>query len=201
MTLSSLLANRRMVRSFDGSVVDANHLTELCTTALWSPTAGNSAGVRMHVIEHGDLPAYLAVATDEAWRERSERFDGLARAGAAVLVTSIPDAYEARYREPDKAASGLGHREAWPIPYWHTDAAMATMSLLLLLEEAGLQATIWGNFRNEEQISAWAGIDGEALFGTVLIGRGDGGDAPSRSLGRAVPPRRERVARVSPRPA
>jgi len=201
MTLSSLLAHRRMVRSFDGSAVDADHLTELCATALWSPTAGNSAGVRMHVIEHADLPAYFAVATDEAWRERSDRFAGLARAGAAVLVTSLPDAYEARYREPDKAASGLGYREAWPLPYWHTDAAMATMALLLLLEEDGLAATLWGNFRNEEAVAAWAGIDDDALFGTVLIGRADGGDAPSRSLRRTVPSRRERVARVSPRPA
>ncbi len=198
MTLSSLLASRRMVRSFDGTPIDLDALHELCAMALWSPTAGNSAGVRLNVVAQHDLPDFFAVATDEAWRSRSTRFAGLSRAGAAVLVTSLPQAYEERYQDADKASSGLGDRKAWPVPYWHTDAAMATMALLLLLEEAGLQATIWGNFRNDEQIAAWAGIDDEVLFGTLLIGRGDGLDHRSASLERAVTPRRERVRFVTP---
>ena len=198
MTLSSLLASRRMVRSFDGTPIDSDVLHELCATALWSPTAGNSAGVRMHMVAQRNLPDFFAVATDEAWRSTSARFAGLSRAGAAVLVTSLPQAYEERYQDLDKASSGLGDRTAWPVPYWHTDAAMATMSLLLLLEESGLQATIWGNFRNDERIAPWAGIDNEVLFGTLLIGRGDGLDHRSASLERAVSPRRERVRLVTP---
>jgi len=198
VTIASVLASRRMVRSFDGTAVDPDLLVELCATALWSPTAGNSAGVRMHVVAQSALDGYFAVATDADWRDRSERFAGLARAGAAVLVTSLPQAYESRYSDADKAASGLGDRNAWPIPYWHTDAAMATMSLLLLLEEIGLAATLWGNFRNDEQIAAWAGIENQALFGTLLIGRGDGLDHRSTSLERAVTPRRERVRFVTP---
>jgi len=187
-----------MVRSFNGTPIDSDQLVELCASSLWSPTAGNSAGVRMHIIAHADLPAYFAVATDADWRERSERFAGLARAGAAVLVTSRPQDYEARYRDEDKAASGLGERGAWPIPYWHTDAAMATMSLLLLLEEAGVAATLWGNFRNEDAVRTWAGLEEELLFGTLLIGHADGLDHRSASLQRPVPSRRERVSVVSP---
>ena len=186
-----------MVRSFDGTAVDPDQLIELCATALWSPTAGNSAGVRMHVVAQSALDGYFAVATDANWRERSERFAGLARAGAAVLVTSLPQAYESRYSDADKAASGLGDRNAWPIPYWHADAAMATMSLLLLLEEIGLAATLWGNFRNEEAVLSWAGISDECLFATILLGRGDGLDTRSASLDRPVPSRRERVTLVS----
>ena len=197
MTIASVLASRRIVRSFDGTAVDPDQLIELCATALWSPTAGNSAGVRMHVVAQSALDDYFTVATDADWRDRSKRFAGLARAGAAVLVTSLPQAYESRYSDADKAASGLGDRNAWPIPYWHADAAMATMSLLLLLEEIGLAATLWGNFRNEEAVLSWAGISDECLFATILLGRGDGLDTRSASLDRPVPSRRERVHLIS----
>jgi hypothetical protein len=92
----------------------------------------------------------------------------------------------------------LSERSAWPVPYWHTDAAMATMALLLLLEEAGWQATLWGTFRHGDAVLRWAGIDGEELFGTVLIGRSDGADVKSKSLDRVVLSRSERVRRLTP---
>ena len=185
-----------MVRSFDGTPLDPAWLEARCAEALGAPTAGNCAGVRMHVVAADDLGAYFAAATDEEWRARSRRYPGLARAGAAVLVTSRVEAYLARYREPDKAGAGLGRRDAWPVPYWHTDAAMATMALLLLLEEASWQATLWGRFRHHDRVAAWAGLGDEEIFATVLIGRADGQDAPSASLGRTVPSRAERVRRV-----
>ena len=77
-----------MVRSFDGTPVDPTWLRELCTAALWSPTAGNSAGVRFHTVTQGSIGAYFNVATDEAWRAHARRAEGLQRAGAVVLVTS-----------------------------------------------------------------------------------------------------------------
>jgi hypothetical protein len=75
---------------------------------------------------------------------------------------------------------------------------MATMALLLLLEESGWQATLWGNFRHETEILRWARIDDEDLFATVLIGRADGNDVRSPSLTRDVPPRASRVRPVEP---
>mgnify|MGYP003328008872 CR=1 FL=1 len=197
MTLSDLLAARRMVRSFDGRAVPGDLLSELATTALLSPTAGNSAGVRMTVVDQSRLAEYFSVATDDAWRRGAPRAAGLMRAGGVVLITSRPQDYLARYSEPDKAESGLGDPQQWAIPYWHTDAAMATMSLLLLLEEHELVATIWGNFRHEENVLTWAGAGDERLFATVLVGYPDGNDTPSASLARPVPPRAKRVRRLS----
>ena len=185
-----------MVRSFDSTPVDLDWLDTLCATSMWAPTAGNSAGVRMHTIDQSILPGYFEVATDEQWRRRSRRFEGLSRAGAAVLVTSRAQDYARRYGECDKAGSGLDEASAWPIPYWHTDAAMATMALLLLIEEGGWAATIWGNFRYETEVLQWAGIEDEALFATVLVGRDDGRDEASSSLARDVPSRGDRVRRV-----
>jgi hypothetical protein len=74
---------------------------------------------------------------------------------------------------------------------------MATMALLLLLEESGWQATIWGNFRNNDAVARWAGIVDEELFATVFIGRSDNKDAKSSSLERDVPTRVERVRRLN----
>jgi nitroreductase len=187
-----------MTRSFDGTPVDDAWLEERCAEALWSPTAGNSAGVRLYTLGANYVDAYLDVASDEAWRASSRRYEGVRRAGGVVLVTSRPEDYLARYGEADKAASGLSDRENWPLPYWHTDAAMATMALLLLLEESNWQATIWGNFRNNDAVLRWAGISDEELFATVFVGRSDGKDVASSSLVRSVPSRSERVRRLTP---
>lgn len=185
-----------MVRSFDGTPVDPDWLDDVAAQALWAPTAGNAAGVRMHTVPAALIGAYLGVATDPEWRDRSRRSAGLARAGGAVIVTSRPQDYLARYGEPDKASSGLDRRDAWEVPYWHADAAMATMALLLLVEEAGLSATLWGNFRHAPAVLAWIGAPDEELFASVLIGTADGADPPSASLARPVPRRAARVRRV-----
>jgi len=187
-----------MVRSFDSSPVDQDWLDECCRQALWSPTAGNSAGVRMHTVAHEYVAAFFEAATDREWRERASRAPGLQRAGAVVLVTCRPRDYASRYGEADKSSSGLDDESAWPLPYWHTDAAMATMSLLLLIEEGGVQAALWGNFRHGERVLAWAGLDEDELFASVLVGRGDGHDVASSSLAREVPSRAARVRRVAP---
>ena len=185
-----------MVRSFDGTPVDLDWLDERCAEALWAPTAGNSAGVRMYTLGREHVIDYLNVATDATWRESSQRYAGLSRAGAIVLVTTRPQDYLARYGDADKASSGLAGRDAWTVPYWTTDAAMAAMALLLLLEEAGLHAALWGNFRHERDVLAWAGAADEELVATVLIGHGDGRDRPSASLQRDVMSRVQRVRRV-----
>ncbi len=187
-----------MTRSFDGTAIDETWLDELCATALWAPTAGNSAGVRLYTLGASFVDEYLALATDAGWRERSRRYQGLRRAGGIVLVTARVSEYLRRYGESDKADSSLDDESRWPLPYWHADAAMATMALLLLLEEGGCQAALWGNFRHGDAVLRWLGVHDEELFATIFIGHGDGNDPPSASLARSVPSRRARVQRVTP---
>jgi nitroreductase len=195
--LNEALRRRRMTRSFSGAPIDRDALDAMCAEALRAPTAGNSAGVSMRTAGADQVAGYLEVATDASWRERATRAADLARAGALVVVLSDPSAYAARYREADKANSGLGDPVAWTVPYWHADAAMATMALLLLVEQAGWGACLWGNFRHERAVLDWAGASAhEALFATVLIGEPDDADRRSRSLERQVPRRTERVRRV-----
>ena len=182
-----------MVRSFDDTPVDQEWLRSACEDALRAPTAGNSAGVRLHIISKDLVPGYFSVATDSEWRATARRASGLMRCGSVVLVTSRPADYTSRYGEEDKKDSGLHEQNEWKVPYWHADAAMATMSLLLLIEEQGLGATIWGNFRYDDDVLKWADIKDEELFCSVLIGTPDGNDVVSKSLQRPVPSRAERV--------
>jgi nitroreductase len=196
MELADLLARRRMVRSFDGTAIDQDWLDARCAEALRAPSAGNAAGVRMYSVGAHHVGDYLRAATDERWRASAPRFAGLSRAGAVVLVTTRPQDYVSRYGEEDKSSSGLDEPSAWTIPYWYSDAGMAMMALLLLLEEAGLAATLWGNFRRGANVLAWAGVEDEELVASILVGHADGGDWPSRSLAREVAPRTSRVARV-----
>lgn len=186
-----------MVRSFTGDAIDTDGLTSLCVDALRAPTAGNARGTQFVVVDGDLLASFFAVATDATWRERASRAPGLARAGAAVLALVDPAAYLDRYAQPDKAPSGLADRAQWPLPYWHADAAMATMALLLLIEERGWGACLWGAFRHQRAILDFARAnDGLELFATVLVGVPGSEDRRSGSLDLVHRPRADRVRRL-----
>lgn len=198
--MREILERRRVTRSFSGRAVDEAWLDERCAEALWAPTAGHSCGVRLYTLGASFVEQYLRAATDPEWRTASARVAGLRRAGALVLVTARVSDYTERYGEADKAPNDLADAERWTVPYWHGDAAMATMALMLLLEEGDLGCAIWGNFGRGEAVLDWAGIehDGEELFATLFVGHSDGQDRRSASLARAVPSRSDRVRRLRP---
>jgi nitroreductase len=62
------------------------------------------------------------------------------------------------------------------------------MGVLLAATDAGLGAAFLGNFRHEHELLAAFGVPPHwRLFGTVLLGRPDGGDHRSASLDRERP--------------
>jgi nitroreductase len=182
-----------MRRSFTGDPLDEHAVRDDCELALRAPTAGNSAGVRMTVLTQDLVGRFFEAATDETWRATAvaTRLKG---AGAAVVVTARPQDYVARYSEPDKSDPLLRDALTWPLPYWHADAAMATMALLLLSEERGWGAAFWGAFRNAREVLHLVGREDEELFGTVLLGRPSPNDLRSSSLRRGVPAPEARVS-------
>ncbi len=186
-----------MVRDFDGTELGEDRVAALCEDALFAPTAGNARGVELVVLAGGDgVRRYLAASTDEAWRSSAPRAAGLAAAGAVVVVVSDPSAYVARYGEADKASSGLSDLGAWPVPYWHGDAAFATMALLVLAESDGLAACFLGAFRARADVLALLGAaDRYELFGAVLLGGAAAEQRPSPSLTRPGLTRAQRVHR------
>lgn len=115
-----------------------------------------------------------AVREEFAW-------PGLFRAQALVVPFGHARTYLERYSEPDKASTGLGvSEEAWPVPYWLTDAAMAAMSMLLAAVDEDLGALFFGIFEGEDVVRAEFGVpDGYQAVGALALGH----PAPDRSSG------------------
>jgi nitroreductase len=185
--LAEAASRRRMVRSFSGAAPDSALLERLLRLALRAPSAGNTRGWDAVVLEGPkQTEAFWRATTTPAWRARSARWPGLRRAPVVIAMFAHPQAYLERYREPDKAASGLGAgTEAWPVPYWHVDTGMAVLLLLLGAVDLGLAACFIGNFRGEDALRRALGVPGERRYvGAVLIGEAGGDDPPSRSSAR-----------------
>lgn len=178
-----------MVRSFSPNPVDPDLVDRLLSDALRSPTAGNTGGTVWLVLEGPEQTAiYWDTTTDEAWRHRNARWaEGLLRAPVVLLAYTSPGAYVERYAEPDKAHSGLGAGpEAWPVPYWHGDAAFGVMTVLLGAVNTGLGACVLGTFRGEEQLGDALSVPGGwRLFCAVALGHPDGNHHRSSSLARS----------------
>jgi nitroreductase len=188
--LDALLRRRTMTRSFTGRPPRAGLVERLGAALAAAPSAGNARGVRAIVLERAsDRSAFWEATTTPEWRARSSRYPGLRQAPLVVVVFASPRPYLERYREPDKASSGLGTDEgAWPVPYWFVDAGMVVMNLLLVAADEGLGACFLGNFRGEARLSDRLGVpSGWRYIGAVLIGEAAGDDRPSRSALRGRP--------------
>jgi nitroreductase len=184
MEFTDAVRRRRMVRSFSGNPVPGPLLDQLLDNALRGPSAGNTGGWDAVVLQGpSETMVFWGATTTPEWRASSRRWPGLERAPVAVLLFAHPDAYTARYAEPDKESSGLGGD--WPVPYWFVDTAFPVLLLLLGAVDAGLGACFLGNFRGERSLVTALGIpDDRRYVGTVLLGEPGALDAPSPSLTR-----------------
>jgi len=187
MELTDAVRRRHMTRNFTGAPLDRALLDALLSDALAAPSAGNTQGRDLVVLEGpAETGRFWSATTDEAWRTRSRRFEGLSRAPVVVLAFSDPAAYAERYREPDKAPPEGA--VDWVVPYWHVDAAFLVMTLLLGAADRGIGAAFLGNFRGEESLREVLGVpEGMRWLGAVLLGEPARPDRPSTS---ATRPRR-----------
>jgi nitroreductase len=60
-----------------------------------------------------------------------------------VVPCSSKAAYLSRYAEPDKGWTD-GDEARWPVPFWHMDAAMASLLILQTVVDEGLGACFFG---------------------------------------------------------
>ncbi|MEM7094391.1 MAG: nitroreductase family protein [Actinomycetota bacterium] len=191
-----LVRARRMVRNFRPELVPRELLDELLALALRAPSAGNTWGTHFVVLEGADVAAYWDVSLPSDKRDDFP-WPGLLHAPVLVLPCGDADAYVARYAERDKARTGLGAgREAWPIPYWHVDTAMATMTLLHGAAAAGLGGLFFGQFEHETALCQRFDIPASVRpIGTVALGWPAETQRPSQSASRGVPTVDEMVHR------
>ncbi|MBI2709493.1 MAG: nitroreductase family protein [Actinobacteria bacterium] len=185
MELEDAIRRRRMVRSFTDEAVPTALVDRLVDLARRAPSAGNSQGWDLLVLDTADATARYWDVTLPAGRRGDFGWPGLLRAPVLVVVWADPGAYVRRYAESDKAATGLGESPgAWPVPYWFVDAGAAVEHLLLGAVAVGLGACLFGLFEHEVSVAAEFGVPaGRRGVGTVALGW-PAPDRPGTSAGR-----------------
>lgn len=172
-----------MTRAFDGRSLAPGVLDHLIDLARRAPSAGNTQGFDVVVLEGADTARFWDV-TLPADRRPGFRWPDLLRAPAIVLPFANRDAYLARYGEPDKTRTGLATADRWPVPYWQLDAAMAVMVMLLAAQDAGLGALWFGVFHDGDRLLDLLDVPaGHQLIGALAIGH-PLPSAPGRSAAR-----------------
>lgn len=159
-----------MTRDFTDEPVGREVIEECLGLAARSPSAGKTQGWHVVGLLGADTSLYWDAALPVSARP-SFAFPGLLRAGFVGVVTVSPGAYLDRYSEPDKARTGLGAGEdAWPAPYWTIDGAMATMTFLHALHDAGLGALFFA-VANGDRVREALGIPVDVgIIGAVAAG-------------------------------
>ena len=189
MELSDAVRRRHMVRAFTDEPVEAAVVDRLLDASRRAPSAGNTSGLHFLVLHGAEQTARYWDVTLPPARRRSFRWPGLLAAPVLVVPWVCPEAYVARYGEPDKTGTGLGTgMHAWPVPYWFVDGGMAVDHLLLGAVDTGLGACLFGQFSHEPAVRAAFGVpEGWRAVGTVALGHAAPA-APGRSAARPRPP-------------
>ena len=172
----AVLRRQRMRRPpYADRPVDRDLLTRVLDGARKAPSAGFTQGARFLVLEGEQVEHFFR-------RTYPPEVDVAQMLPCPVVVLPLqdPDAYVARYAEPDKAQFGLGQgRDAWPVPYWTVDSAFATMAVLLSATAAGLGAWFFGIFTGERELLDSLGVPAElSTIGAFTLGH-PVDDAPS----------------------
>lgn len=171
MEFDRVVRSRRMVRSFAGRPVSRSLVAEILDLARRSPSAGNTQGTEFLVLE-GSQTARFWDCTLPAARRASFQWPGLVSAPALILPLSSRQAYLDRYGEQDKALSAMGADPlTWPVPFWETDCAFATMTLLLAAHDRGLGALFFAIVHGRAELMAELAIPAElSPLGAVALG-------------------------------
>lgn len=188
MDFEDVVRARRMVRSYRTEPVDPGLIDGLLALAAKGPSAGNTWGTHFVVLEGPQAAGYWDI-TLPADRRGDFPWPRLLDAPVIILPCGDSAAYVDRYGEPDKKRTGLGESaDAWAIPYWHVDTAMATMTLLHAATNAGLGALFFGVFDHEAAVCAALGIPETVRpIGAVALGWPGDNDRVSRSAQRGRP--------------
>lgn len=162
-------------------------IDSLLDLAIRAPSAGFTQGWRFLVLDTADARDAFWLATAEGIPD--DWLTGMQTAPVITVIYSDKDAYLDRYAEPDKGFTDRDEAR-WPVPYWHIDAGMAALLLLLGAVDVGLAGCFFG-----VPPERWPAL--RAAFG-----------APERltpigavSLGHPAPDRRSPSLRRGRRPA
>jgi nitroreductase len=174
-----------MVRSFAPTPLPPEVLDHILRAGLRAPSAGNTQGLDLVVLEGDDTARYWD-ATLPSSRRADFPWPGLLQAPVLVIPCVTAGAYVARYAEPDKTSTGLGGSSAdWPVPYWYVDAGFAAMLMQLAAIDAGLGVLFFGIFGGRDALRSSLRVPAtHEPIGTLAIGYPASDDRPSHSARR-----------------
>jgi len=177
-----------MGRAFRTDPIPAAVLQRVLEAAPRAPSAGNSQGTELVVLEGPEQTAtYWDVTMPTPFERETFGHRGILDAPVLIVVLARAEAYLERYSEADKELSGLGDSaDKWPIPYWYVDTAFAAMLLLLAATNEGLGSLFFGVFFHETELLTALGVpDGYRPIGTIALGyRDENAERPGRSVNR-----------------
>ncbi len=145
MEFHDVVRRRRMVRSYQPTPVDPAVIDRALANAVRAPSAGFSQGWAFVVLDTpADVARFWTASTDEETRAAPGRWlRGMMSAPVVILPCSSKAAYLDRYAEPDKGWTDRDEAR-WAMPFWHMDAAMASLLVLLTAVDEGLGGCFFG---------------------------------------------------------
>jgi len=145
MEFQDVVDRRRMVRNYAETPVDPAIVERALRNATHAPSAGFSQGWAFLVLDSpDDVRRWWETTTDPADLANPDTWlAGMMRAPVVIVPCSSKAAYLRRYAESDKG--WVDQDEArWPVPFWHMDAAMASLLILLTAVDADLGGCFFG---------------------------------------------------------
>jgi len=148
MEFREVVRRRRMVRNYADTPVDPALVARMLDHATRAPSAGFSQGWAFVVLDTPDDVRRFWTATADSVEEPDPWLAGMMRAPVVIVPCSSRTAYLERYSAPDKAGTrrrnGAPAGDPWNVPYWHMDAAMASLLILQTAVDEGLSACFFG---------------------------------------------------------
>lgn len=158
-----------MCRNYADTPVDPAIIDRALHNATRAPNAGFSQGWAFVVLDRPeDVARYWSATAGPGEPDRWLR--GMMSAPVLILPCSSKAAYLDRYAEADK---GWADRDEarWPMPFWHMDAAMASLLILQTATDAGLGSCFFGVFPDTQTVKDEFGIPEEFdPVGVISIG-------------------------------
>jgi nitroreductase len=163
MEFQDVVDRRRMVRNYAETPVDPAIVERALRNATHAPSAGFSQGWAFLVLDSpDDVRRWWETTTDPAELADPDKWlAGMMRAPVVIVPCSSKAAYLRRYAEKDKGWTDQDEAR-WPVPFWHMDAAMASLLILLTAVDAGLGGCFFGiPVEKEQAVRAEFGIDAD----------------------------------------
>ncbi len=136
-----------MIRNYAETPVDPAIIERALRNATRAPSAGFSQGWAFLVLDTPEDVRRWWRTTADGVDDPDDWLRGMMRAPVVIVPCSSKAAYLQRYAEPDKgwpAASSDRAEARWPMPFWHMDAAMASLLILQTAVDEGLGSCFFG---------------------------------------------------------